>query len=51
MSGASMAASRMTGNRKILAVLLDITGVLYESGEGDGKVIKGSPEAVLRSVQ
>ena len=34
--------------RTIAAVLLDITGVLYESGDGGGKVIQGSPEAVSR---
>ena len=44
-----MATSRLAGGRKILAVLLDVTGVLYECGEGDGKVIKGSLEAVSRS--
>lgn len=44
-----MATSRLSGTKKILAVLLDVTGVLYESGEGDGKAIKGSMEAVSRS--
>ena len=45
-----MAASlRLGDSRKITAILLDITGVLYESGEGGGKVIQGSPEAVKRS--
>ena len=34
--------------RKIAAVLLDVTGVLYESGPHDGKVIEGSPEAVQK---
>ena len=32
--------------RKVTAVLLDVTGVLYESGKDDGRVIEGSPEAV-----
>ena len=32
--------------KKITTVLLDVTGVLYESGLNDGKVIEGSPEAV-----
>ena len=31
-------------------MLLDVTGVLYESGEGGGTVIKGSPEAVEKYV-
>lgn len=35
-------------DRKISAVLLDITGVLYNSGEGGGQVIPGSPQAVNR---
>ena len=34
------------GDRQVSAVLLDVTGVLYESGDGGGTVIKGSPEAV-----
>lgn len=41
--------SRLAGSRSISAILLDITGVLYESGEGDGKAIQGSQEAVSRS--
>ena len=45
-----MATNRLTGSRKICALLLDITGVLYESGEGGGTVIPGSPEAVTRYV-
>ena len=36
--------------RTISALLLDITGVLYESGDGEGKVIQGSPEAVTRYI-
>ena len=32
----------------IRGVLLDITGVLYNSGEGDGEAIPGSVEAVAR---
>ena len=44
-----MAASIWLGDKKITAFLLDITGVLYESGEGGGKVIQGSPEALKRS--
>lgn len=36
--------------RKITAVLLDVTGVLYESGPDGGKAIAGSPEAVQRQV-
>lgn len=43
-----MSRSLQCGNRTISAVLLDVTGVLYESGEGGGKVIEGSPEAVER---
>ena len=39
-----MAASR----KRITTVLLDVTGVLYESGAGGGKVIDGSPQAVQR---
>ena len=35
--------------RPIAGILLDITGVLYESGEGFGTVIKGSVEALKRS--
>lgn len=41
--------TRLAGSRSISAILLDITGVLYESGEGDGKAIQGSQEAVSRS--
>ena len=41
-----MSRSLLCGGRQISAVLLDVTGVLYESGEGSGTVIKGSPEAV-----
>ena len=43
-----MSRSLVCGDRQISAVLLDVTGVLYESGEGGGAVIKGSPEAVER---
>lgn len=49
-TGDRMSRSLHCGNRKITAVLLDVTGVLYESGEGGGKVISGSPEAVDRFV-
>ena len=42
-------ANLLTGSRKIQAVLLDITGVLYDSG-GDGKAIQGSLEAISRLV-
>eukprot|EP00118_Oscarella_pearsei_P011952 m.84194 g.84194 ORF g.84194 m.84194 type:complete len:269 (+) comp36391_c0_seq1:29-835(+) len=36
--------------RSIQGVLLDITGVLYNSGEGDGTAIPGSVEAVHRLI-
>ena len=36
---------RLAGVR---GVLLDISGVLYDNGEGGGKVIAGSLEAVAR---
>lgn len=36
--------------RKVRAVLLDVTGVLYESGPDGGKAITGSPEAVQRQM-
>jgi ribonucleotide monophosphatase NagD (HAD superfamily) len=36
--------------KKVTTVLLDITGVLYESGPEGGKAIAGSPEAVQRQV-
>ena len=45
-----MSRTLVCGDRQISAVLLDVTGVLYESGEGGGAVIKGSPEAVERYV-
>jgi len=32
--------------RKIRGILLDISGVLYNSGEGGGEAIPGSVEAV-----
>lgn len=32
--------------RKIQGILVDITGVLYNSGEDDGEVIPGSVEAI-----
>ena len=41
-----MSRSSLCGDRQISAVLLDVTGVLYESGKDGGRVIKGSPEAV-----
>lgn len=34
--------------RKIGGILLDISGVLYNSGEGGGEVIPGSVEAVQK---
>lgn len=34
--------------KKISGVLLDITGVLYDSGPGGGTAISGSVEAVKR---
>ena len=34
--------------RKVEGVLLDITGVLYNSGQGGGEAIPGSVEAVQR---
>ena len=43
-----MAGKLLSSCRKISAVLLDITGVLYNSGEGGGDVIAGSPAAVER---
>ena len=33
---------------KVGGMLLDITGVLYDSGPGGGKAINGSVEAVKR---
>ena len=35
-------------NKNIQGVLLDITGVLYESGQHGGTVIPGSVDAVAR---
>jgi phospholysine phosphohistidine inorganic pyrophosphate phosphatase len=35
-------------SRPINGVLLDITGVLYNSGSGDGEAIAGSIDAVER---
>ena len=35
-------------NRPIKGFLLDITGVLYESGEGNGTAISGSIDAINR---
>lgn len=34
--------------KKVTGVLLDITGVLYNSNEGGGEVIEGSVTAVQR---
>ena len=52
-----MAAGRGEGDerpgwlsKKIQGILLDITGVLYNSGEGSGYAIQGSVEAVKKWV-
>lgn len=46
-----MSGGLLNSSRKISALLLDITGVLYNSGEGGGHVIPGSPQAVARYKQ
>ncbi len=43
-----MSGKLLQSDRTISAVLLDITGVLYDSGEGGGSAIPGSPQAVTR---
>ena len=43
-----MRMSSITKGRRISAVLLDITGVLYESSAGGGREIPGSVGAVER---
>lgn len=46
-----MAAAEWPGfSRSLKGVILDMCGVLYDSGEGDGVAIPGSIEAVKRYI-